>query len=473
LLDFVALSRRCGVPRPPQRDYRATHAIIDRMKIAIVGTGYVGLVTGACFSEMGYHVVCVDSNATKIKGLKEGVMPIHEPDLEQMVTRNYREGRLEFATSINGAAADADVYFIAVGTPPEEDGTADLTHVLEVARQLGREMRAPCIVVDKSTVPVGTADKVRALIQAELDRRKSDLTFDVVSNPEFLKEGAAVNDFMHPDRVIIGADNERAAEVMHSLYVPFLRKNQRIITMGVRDAEMTKYAANAMLATKISFMNEIANVCERLGVDVENVRLGIGADSRIGYSFIYPGCGYGGACFPKDVRALVRTASDSGVEPMILKAVEMRNQSQKQRLFEKITTHFGPSLEGRVIALWGLAFKPDTDDMREAPSVDLLKRLMPAGARVRAYDPVAMDTARRILPADWFSSGRLTLVEHQNDALAGADALALLTEWKQFRHLELPAMRAAMKKPVIFDGRNQYDPAAVRSHGFEYYGMGR
>jgi UDPglucose 6-dehydrogenase len=443
------------------------------MKIAIVGTGYVGLVTGACFAEMGYHVVCVDNDAVKIEGLRNGIVPIHEPDLDPLVTRNHREGRLEFVTGIAGAAADADVYFIAVGTPAGEDGSADLTHVLEVARQIGRAMRAPCIVVDKSTVPVGTAGEVRALIQSELDRRGVQLRLDVVSNPEFLKEGNAVNDFMHPDRVIIGADNDRAAEAMRALYAPFLRKNQRVITMGVRDAEMTKYAANAMLATKISFMNEIANVCERLGVDVENVRLGIGADGRIGYSFIYPGCGYGGACFPKDVRALIRTASDAGVDPVILKAVEARNRSQKQRLFEKITAHFGASLNEKVFAVWGLAFKPGTDDMREAPSVDLLRRLMPAGARVRAYDPVAMDTARRELPAEWFRDGRIVLARHQNDALAGADALVLLTEWKQFRHLDLPAMKAVMKNPVVFDGRNQYDPVALKAHGFDYYGIGR
>lgn len=443
------------------------------MKIAIVGTGYVGLVTGACFAEMGYAVVCMDSNAAKIEALKNGVMPIYEPDLEPLVTRNFREGRLEFVSSIAEAARDTEVFFIAVGTPPEKDGTADLSHVLDVARQLGREMRSPCLVVDKSTVPVGTADKVRALIQAELDRRGSDIRFDVVSNPEFLKEGNAVNDFMHPDRVIIGADSERAAEAMRALYSPFLRKNQRIITMSARDAEMTKYVANAMLATKISFMNEIANVCERLGVDVENVRTGIGADSRIGYAFIYPGCGYGGACFPKDVRALIKTASDAGVDPMILEAVDARNQSQKQRLFEKITAHFGTSLRGHAFALWGLSYKPGTDDMREAPSVELLGRLMQAGATVKAYDPVAMNAARQALPAEWFEGGRLELVNHQNDVLAGADALVLLTEWKQFRHLDLPAMKAAMRKPVIFDGRNQYDPAALRSHGFDYYGIGR
>lgn len=306
------------------------------MKIAVVGTGYVGLVTGACFSEMGYNVVCVDNNVAKIEGLKNGIIPIHEPDLELLVARNYREGRLRFTSSVAEAAQDATIFFIAVGTPPNEDGATDLKHVLDVARQLGQEMRVPCLVVDKSTVPVGTADKVRALIQAELDRRGSNLQFEVVSNPEFLKEGNAVNDFMRPDRVIIGADSGRAAEVMRSLYAPFLRKTQRVMVMSVRDAEMTKYVANAMLATRISFMNEIASLCERLGVDVENVRMGIGADSRIGYSFIYPGCGYGGACFPKDLRALIKAASDAGIDPMILKAVDARNQSQKRRLFKKL-----------------------------------------------------------------------------------------------------------------------------------------
>jgi UDPglucose 6-dehydrogenase len=443
------------------------------MKIAIVGTGYVGLVTGACFSEMGYNVVCIDNNIVKIDALKNGVIPMYEPDLEPLVARNYREGRLQFSSSVAEGVNDANIIFIAVGTPPDEDGSTDLTHVRDVARQLGQGMGVDSIVVDKSTVPVGTADEIRTLIQGELSRRGGKIAFEVVSNPEFLKEGNAVNDFMHPDRVIIGADSERAAEAMRSLYSPFLRKNQRVMVMSVRDAEMTKYAANAMLATKISFMNEIANICERLGVDVENVRTGIGSDSRIGYSFIYPGCGYGGACFPKDVRALVKTAQDVGVDPMILRAVESRNQSQKQRLFEKITSHFGSSLRGHVFALWGLAYKPGTDDMREAPSIELIGSLIESGATVKAYDPVAGNTARRTLPNAWFEGGQIELVEYQNDTLVDADAMVLLTEWKQFRHLDLPLMKAAMKRPVIFDGRNQYDPAALRAQGFEYYGIGR
>jgi UDPglucose 6-dehydrogenase len=443
------------------------------MKIAIVGTGYVGLVTGACLSEMGYNVVCIDNDAAKINGLKNGVIPIYEPDLERLVTRNYREERLRFSSSIVEGVCDANVIFIAVGTPPHEDGATDLTHVLEVARQVGQGMGVACIVVDKSTVPVGTADRVRALIQAQLDRRGSNLDFEVVSNPEFLKEGNAINDFMRPDRVIIGTDSERAAEAMRSLYSPFLRKNQRVMVMSLQDAEMTKYAANAMLATKISFMNEIANVCERLGVDVENVRMGIGSDSRIGYSFIYPGCGYGGACFPKDVRALIKVAHDAGVDPLMLKAVEARNRSQKQRLFEKISGYFGTPLAGHAFAVWGLSYKPGTDDMREAPSVELISRLIEAGAIVKAYDPVAMNAARRTLPGEWFEGGHLRLVEHQNDALVKADAMVLLTEWKQFRHLDLPLMKATMRRPVIFDGRNQYDPTELRAQGFEYFGIGR
>ena len=443
------------------------------MNLCIVGTGYVGLVTGACFAEMGNTVICVDNDAGKVRRLENGELPIHEPGLDRIVASNAREGRLRFTTSLAEAVAGARLYFIAVGTPPNEDGSADLRHVLQVARELGRLIAGPCTVVDKSTVPVGTGDEVRATIRTELERRGVAFDCDVVSNPEFLKEGDAVNDFMRPDRVVIGTDSARAAELMRGLYAPFTRNHERVLVMGVRDAEMTKYAANAMLATRISFMNEIANLCERAGVDVENVRKGIGSDSRIGYSFIYPGCGYGGSCFPKDVRALEHTARGHGVEPLILGAVETRNEAQKRRLFEKIAARFGADLRGLAFGVWGLAFKPGTDDLREAPSLVLLRQLLDAGAGVKAYDPVAMPAARRELPASWFDSGRLTLVEHQYDALDDVVALALVTEWKPFRYPDFGVVKQRMKQPVIFDGRNLYDPAELRRMGFEYSGIGR
>ena len=443
------------------------------MNVSIFGAGYVGLVTGACLAEMGNTVICIDKDAAKIEGLKQGQVPIHEPGLEALVASNLRDGRLRFTTSFDEAVASSNIYFIAVGTPPNEDGSADLHHVLDVARDLGRRITSHCTVVDKSTVPVGTADTVRNTIRTELGHRGVQINFDVVSNPEFLKEGDAVSDFMRPDRVIIGTDNEDATELMRRLYAPYTRSHERILVMGVRDAEMTKYAANSMLATRISFMNEIANLCERLGVDVENVRKGIGSDRRIGYSFIYPGCGYGGSCFPKDVRALVHTAREHGVDPMILNSVEARNEAQKQRLFERITARFGHDLGGFAFGLWGLAFKPGTDDMREAPSLVLLQQLISAGARVKAYDPVALEVARRTLPVEWFKSGRLTLTEHQYDALDGVAALALVTEWKPFRYPDFGVVKKRMKQPVIFDGRNLYDPAELRGLGFEYFGIGR
>ena len=442
------------------------------MNISIIGTGYVGLVTGACFAEMGNNVTCVDNDIAKVERLKNGELPIHEPGLDKIVLTNCREGRLCFTTVLADAVTGADACFIAVGTPPNEDGSADLRHVLEVARELGSLIAGHCTVVDKSTVPVGTADKVRATIQAELARRGAKVEFDVVSNPEFLKEGDAVNDFMRPDRVVIGTDSTRAAELMRKLYAPFTRNHERILVMGVRDAEMTKYAANSMLATRISFMNEIANICERAGVDVENVRKGIGSDTRIGYSFIYPGCGYGGSCFPKDVRALVHTAREFGLDPIIMSAVEARNDAQKKRLFEKITARFGADLSGLTFGIWGLAFKPGTDDMREAPSVVLLGQLIGAGAKVKAYDPVAMDAARRILPAKWFEGGKLVL-EHQYDALDGVAALVLVTEWKPFRYPDFGVVKNRMQTPIIFDGRNLYDPTELRGLGFEYFGIGR
>jgi UDPglucose 6-dehydrogenase len=443
------------------------------MDISIIGTGYVGLVTGACFAEMGNSVVCVDNDVAKVESLKRGEIPIHEPGLDRIIVNNVREGRLCFTTSLADVVKRSSTYFIAVGTPPNEDGSADLRHVLDVARELGRLITGYCTIVDKSTVPVGTADKVRATVSAELQQRGLAVEFDVVSNPEFLKEGDAVNDFMRPDRVVIGTDSQRATDLMRKLYSPFTRNHERMLVMGVRDAEMTKYAANSMLATRISYMNEIANLCERAGVDVENVRKGIGSDTRIGYSFIYPGCGYGGSCFPKDVRALMYTAREHGIESLILNAVEARNEAQKGRLFEKIQAHFGASLSGLTFGVWGLAFKPGTDDMREAPSLVLLEQLLGAGANAKAYDPVAMQVARRTLPPEWFAGGRLTFAENQYDALDDIAALVLVTEWKPFRYPDFGVLKKRMKEPIIFDGRNLYDPAELRALGFKYFGIGR
>ncbi len=443
------------------------------MNITVVGTGYVGLVTGTCFAEMGNNVTCVDTDQGKIEGLMNGVLPIYEPGLDEMVASNFAEGRLRFTTCLPEAMADSSIFFIAVGTPPGEDGSADLQYVLAVAREIGQHLNGYAVVVDKSTVPVGAADKVRETIRQELEKRGVDHPFDVVSNPEFLKEGAAIEDFMRPDRVVVGTDSDRAAEIMHELYAAFTRSHDRLIFMGVRDAEMTKYVANSMLATKISFMNEMANLCERMGVDVEHVRVGIGSDSRIGYSFIYPGCGYGGSCFPKDVKALIRMAEQHDFEPKVLHAVEARNEQQKHLLFEKVTARFGSDLSGLHFALWGLAFKPGTDDMREAPSKVLLASLIAAGATVTAYDPVAMEVAQDELPRAWFDSGQLTLVDHQYDALHNADAMLLVTEWKPFRHPDFAAMKRLMRQPVVFDGRNQYDPQAMRREGFDYQGIGR
>lgn len=444
------------------------------MNIVVVGTGYVGLVTGTCFAEMGHTVTCVDIDEAKVKGLKNGKLPIYEPGLDDLVASNYREGRLKFTTSIEEAVQDANVYFIAVGTPPGEDGSADLQYVLAVARELGQHMKADYnVVVDKSTVPVGTADKVCAAIEEELKARGADLRFDVVSNPEFLKEGAAIDDFMRPDRIVVGADSDEAAACMRELYAPFNRSHDRTIFMRVRDAEMTKYAANAMLATKISFMNEIALLCEKLGVDVENVRQGIGSDQRIGFHFIYPGAGYGGSCFPKDVKALLRMAQDNRIEPHVLKAVEDRNNTQKHRLFEKVTARFGSDLSGRTFGIWGLAFKPGTDDMREAPSLVLIRSLVESGANVQAFDPVAQETTRRELPSEWLEQGRVHLVGDQYSALEGADAMVLVTEWKPFRNPDFKKVAQLLKTAVVFDGRNQYDPAGLRKQGFEYVGIGR
>ncbi len=443
------------------------------MNLAVVGTGYVGLVTGACFAEMGHRVTCVDIDSEKVARLKEGSIPIFEPGLKPIVLRNCEEGRLLFTTSLAEAMTSAEIIFIAVGTPPGEDGSADLQHVLAVASEVGRNLSDYVVVVTKSTVPVGTAEKVKAAVAEQLAKRNADIPYDVVSNPEFHKEGAAVDDFMKPDRIVVGVESDRARDVMRELYKDFSRNHDRILFMGVKDAEMTKYAGNSMLATKISFMNEIANLCDRLGVDVENVRLGIGSDSRIGYSFIYPGCGYGGSCFPKDVRALIHTASQNNYESMILNAVHDRNEDQKFVLFRKISARFGKDLSGLTFGIWGLAFKPGTDDIREAPAIVLIKELVNAGAKVRAYDPEALVTARAELPGGWFDDGRVSLVRHQYEALEGVDALALVTEWKPFRHPDFKAMKGMMKQAIIFDGRNQYDPHSLKEEGFEYFGIGR
>lgn len=443
------------------------------MKLTVVGSGYVGLVTGACFAEMGNEVTCVDVDQAKIDRLRKGVLPIYEPGLDALVVANAKAGRLHFSTSLKDSMQGTNLFFIAVGTPPGEDGSADLQYVLAVAREIGSHLTDYAVVVDKSTVPVGTGDRVRSVLQAELDRRGVKVAFDVVSNPEFLKEGAAVEDFMRPDRIIVGTDSERARAVMHELYAPFTRNHERTLYMGVREAEMTKYAANAMLATKISFMNEIAGLCERLAVDVESVRVGIGSDSRIGYSFIYPGCGYGGSCFPKDVKALIHTAEQHDFQPKLLQAVEERNEAQKHVLFQKIVRRFGKDLSKKTFGIWGLAFKPGTDDMREAPSLVLLNALIKAGANILAHDPIAMTTIRNETPAAWYASGQLRLVENQYDALVQVDAMVLVTEWKSFRHPDFVRMRSLMKSPVIFDGRNQYEPSSMQEAGFEYHGIGR
>lgn len=443
------------------------------MRIAVIGTGYVGLVTGACFTEMGNHVVCVDIDEAKLDRLRQGEIPIYEPGLDDIVKSGVEAGLLTFSSTLSEAIQSAEYIFIAVGTPPGEDGSADLKYVLGVAQEIGEALEHYSVIIDKSTVPVGTADKVRATIASALASRDKSIEFDVVSNPEFLKEGAAVDDFMRPDRIIVGTDSDQAREKMTALYGPYLRSSDRLMFMGVRDAEMTKYAANAMLATKISFMNEVANLCERVDVDVENVRKGIGSDSRIGYSFIYPGCGYGGSCFPKDVKALVHTAKSSNFEPSLLVAVEERNRLQKQALFNKVFNYFNGDLQGKRIGIWGLAFKPGTDDMREAPSIILINALVEAGAQVQAFDPVAAETARREFPGEWFADGRLQFLDYQYDALKEAHAMVLVTEWKRFRQPDFEAIKDLMVSPVIFDGRNQYEPEWMSELGFDYIGIGR
>ncbi len=439
------------------------------MNITVFGSGYVGLVTGACMAETGNHVVCVDVDAEKIAMLNRGQIPIHEPGLTDLVHRNAEAGRLEFTTDIARGVDHGLFQFVAVGTPPDEDGSADLKYVLSVARSIGEHMNEYKIIVDKSTVPVGTADKVRAAVGDVLEGRGVDIEYDVVSNPEFLKEGAAIGDFMKPDRIIVGADNPRTVELLRTLYDPFTRSRDRLIAMDVRSAELTKYAANAMLATKISFMNELANIAEKVDADIESVRLGIGADPRIGYHYIYPGCGYGGSCFPKDVKALVRSARGIGMEPELLNAVEAVNERQKHLLHEKIRRYYGDELAGRTFALWGLAFKPNTDDMREAPSRVLMEALWADGARVQAYDPVAMDETRRI----YGERDDFELCGSAMETLEGADALVILTEWSEFRSPDFPTMKERLKAPVIFDGRNLYELSVLGGYGIEYHAVGR
>ncbi|MCC6346460.1 MAG: UDP-glucose/GDP-mannose dehydrogenase family protein [Nitrospirales bacterium] len=439
------------------------------MRISIVGTGYVGLVTGTCMAQMGNTVVCVDVDSDKIERLKKGTIPIYEPGLEMMVVENCRLGTLRFTTDIKEALDAGEVCCIAVGTPMGEDGSADLQYVLQVAQDIGRNMQHHLIVVDKSTVPVGTAEKVREAIQGELDRREVRIPFDVVSNPEFLKEGAAIEDFMRPDRVVVGADNPQAMEKIRELYAPFTRSHERFIAMDIRSAEMTKYAANALLATKISFMNEIANICERVGADVNKVRVGLGSDSRIGYSFIYPGCGYGGSCFPKDVRALERLALGSGYVPRILRAVQEVNEDQKQVLARKVVARFGEDLSAHTFAVWGLSFKPETDDTREASSIAIIGELACRGARIRAYDPKAMEIAQRYYLKDFRN---IEYAGSKYDALDDADALLLITEWKEFRSPDFEEMMRRLKSRIIFDGRNQYNREKLCEMGFEYYQIG-
>lgn len=439
------------------------------MKVTVIGSGYVGLVSGACLAEVGNDVLCLDVDPRKIDILNSGGIPIHEPGLEAMIQRNREAGRIRFTTDIAAAARHGAVQFIAVGTPPDEDGSADLQYVVAAARNIGKHMDGFRVIVDKSTVPVGTADKVRAAVAEELAARGAALEYAVVSNPEFLKEGAAIEDFMRPDRIVVGVDDERAVEYMRELYAPFQRNHERLLVMDVRSAELTKYAANAMLATRISFMNELANLAEKLGADIELVRQGIGSDPRIGYHFLYAGAGYGGSCFPKDVKALIRTARTAGQELQILGAVESANEVQKTVVGRKVVERFGDDLAGRHFALWGLAFKPNTDDMREAPSIVLIEELLSRGATVAAYDPVAMTEARRVFGE---KSG-LAYANSPTAALEGADALLIITEWKEFRSPDFDAIKAKLKQPVIIDGRNLYDPAAVRRHGLGYSAIGR
>ncbi len=436
------------------------------MKITVVGTGYVGLVTGTCFAEVGIDVTCVDIDQKKIDNLKDGIMPIYEPGLEEMVIKNYETGRLHFSTNLGEAIKGSDVAFIAVGTPPGEDGSADLKYVLAVAREIGQNMNSYGVVVTKSTVPVGTAQKVQAAVQEDLDKRNVSIEFDVASNPEFLKEGAAIDDFLKPDRIVVGVSSQKAQDIMAKLYKPFTLNGHPVIFMDIPSAEMTKYAANSMLATKISFMNDVANLCEIVGADVNLVRKGIGSDPRIGNKFIYPGIGYGGSCFPKDVKALIKTAAEKGYSMRVLQAVEEVNEDQKQVMFNKIIKHYGPDLSGKTFGMWGLSFKPKTDDMREAPSLVIIEKLLEAGAKVKAFDPVAMEEAKHMV------GNKIEFCTEQYETLNGADALILATEWPEFRFPDHKEMEGKMKGKVIFDGRNIYDAQDLKAKGYTYYGIG-
>ena len=440
------------------------------MNIAVIGTGYVGLVSGTCFSEMGNKVTCVDIDTTKIDNLNKGIIPIYEPGLEPMVLKNVTDGNLFFTTNFEQAIKNTEIVFIAVGTPMGDDGSADLQYVLAVAKSIGETMQKRLVVVDKSTVPIGTADKVKETIQTALDKRKVSIEFDVVSNPEFLKEGAAIIDFMKPDRVVIGSDSDYAIEKMKQLYAPFSMSHERFIVMDVRSAEMTKYAANAMLATKISFMNEIANICEKVGADANQVRIGIGSDNRIGYGFIYPGCGYGGSCFPKDVKALMKIAEEHQYHPKLITSVEEVNDAQKLVVVHKIVKRFGEDLTGKTFGVWGLAFKPGTDDMREAPAIYIIKELVKRGANIQAYDPKAMEEAKDFYLKD---TKNVVYVSSKYEALKNADAMVLLTEWKEFRSPDFEEINKLLKTPVIFDGRNQYNIFNLEEKGFEYYQIGK
>lgn len=439
------------------------------MNISIVGTGYVGLVTGTCFSEMGNEVYCVDVIEEKIEALKKGIVPIYEPGLEEMIKRNYAQGNLHFTTNLKEGLENSDICFIAVGTPMGEDGSADLQYVRQVAQQIGQTMVHDMVVVDKSTVPVGTADEVEKIIYDELEKRNKSFNVQIVSNPEFLKEGNAVNDFMHPERVVIGTDDEYAKDIMNILYEPFTKNHERLIVMDVRSAEMTKYASNSMLANRISFMNEMANICDKIGANIDYVRKGMGSDSRIGSSFLYPGCGYGGSCFPKDVTALIKTATDVGYVPQLLKSVETVNNNQKYYVINKIKEVLGEDLSNYTFAIWGLAFKPETDDMREAPSIIIIKELLKAGAKVKAYDPKAMDVAKEY----YFKDLDITYCKDRYSVLENSDILVLVTEWKEFRSPDFNRIKANLSKNIIFDGRNQFKNSYMKKLGFEYFAVGK
>lgn len=443
------------------------------LNIVVIGAGYVGLVTSACFAEIGHLVVCIDINEKKINTLQQGKIPIYEPGLEVLITKNITNKRLHFLNSLSEIWIEPEVIFIAVGTPSNLTGSPNMQYVLQAAKNIGERIKKYCVIVDKSTVLVGVTEEVQHIIQAELAKRQQNIAFDVVSNPEFLREGAAIEDFMRPDRIIIGTTSAKAKTILLELYLPIMRNLKKIYFMNIKDAELTKYAANAMLATRISFMNEIALLCECMDVDVENVRIGIGSDDRIGSAFIYPGCGYGGSCFPKDVKALIKMAEDHQIDPFVLRSVEKRNFYQKQLLSKKITSIFGEDLTGIIIGVWGLSFKPETDDLREASSLVLLEQLILRNAQIQAYDPVAVSRARDYFPPNWFQSGQLRLAEKQYEAVENADALVLVTEWKSFCYPDLSAMKKIMRQHIIFDGRNQYDPKQIREAQFDYYGIGR